>query len=153
MKHSFAIEIREASRPGYEKTLTGTIIQEGRAASQRREVFAPGSVEWPSAGISILTEHRGAMEVRAQPVRHRSGRITVSARATDAIQAAVAAGRKFMSIEFKSIEERQAGGGAIREITRAMVDAAALVLRPEYTQTSAEIRSAAEDLVGDAPWL
>ena len=140
MRHSFEVEVRESSQAGYEPTLTGTILQEGRAASERREVFAPGSVEWPSEGVAVLTEHRGAMEVRAQPVRHRDGQITITARATDAIRAAVSAGKRYMSVEFQSIEERTTKGG-IREVMRALVSAAALVASPEYDMTTAEVRS------------
>lgn len=138
---TFEVEVREASRAGYEPSLHGTMIQEGRAASGgRREVFAPGSIEWPSSGVAILTEHRGAVEARAQPIRQRDGRLTLTARATDAIRKAVEAGRKFMSVEFRSIEERTTKGG-VREVLRAFVDAAALVSRPEYDTTAAELRT------------
>ena len=138
---AFEVEVREADRAGYEPSLYGTMIQEGRAASGgRREVFVPGSIEWPSAGVAILTEHRGAPEIRAHPVRHRDGRITLTARATSAIRKAVEAGRKFMSVEFRSIEERTTKGG-VRELLRAFVDAAALVSSPEYDTTVAEVRT------------
>ena len=139
MIRGFEVEVRE-SRPGREPTLRGVMLQEGRAASERREVFAPGAVEWPSNGVAILTEHRGAVETRAQVVRGRDGRLSVIGRATEAIQKAIEAGRRFLSVEFRSLQERTTKGG-IREITRAYVDAAALVASPEYTQTSAEVRS------------
>ena len=140
MKHGFEVEIREASRPGYEPTLRGTMITEGRAASGgRAEVFAPGSVEWPSEGVAVLTEHRGQIHVRAQPIRHRDGRITLTARATDAIRAAVAGGKRYMSVEFRSVEERTTKGG-VRELLRAFVEAAALVSNPEFDTTAAEVR-------------
>ena len=48
MKYSFEVEVREAERAGYEPTLRGVMLTEGRAASGgRAEVFAPGSVSWP----------------------------------------------------------------------------------------------------------
>ena len=138
---TFEVEVREASRAGYEPTLRGTILTEGRAASGgRAEVFVPGSVEWPSNGVAILTEHRGAVEARAQPIRQRDGRLTLTARATDAIRRAVEAGRKYMSVEFRAIEERTTKGG-VREVLRAFVDAAALVAAPEYDTTAAEVRA------------
>ena len=137
---TFEVEIREG-RPGYEPSLRGTMLTEGRAASGgRAEVFAPGSVEWPSEGVAILTEHRGTVEVRGQVVRQRDGKLTLTARATDAIKQAVASGRKWMSVEFRALEERTTAGG-VREVLRAFVDAAALVSRPEYDSTSAEVRS------------
>ena len=138
---SFEVEVREASRPGYEPTLHGIMIQEGRAASGgRREVFAPGSVEWPSQGVAVLTEHRGRMETRGQVIRQRDGRLTLTARATDAIRTAVEAGKRFMSVEFRALDERTTKGG-VREVLRAFVDAAALVAAPEYDTTAAEVRS------------
>ena len=120
------VEVR-ASEDG--PMLRGVILTEGRAASGgRAELFAPGSVVWPSDGIGILTEHRATGEIR------------VEARATDAIRRAVdVAGRRYMSVEFHAQEERTTAGG-VREVLRAMVDAAALVCSPEYDVTSAEIR-------------
>ena len=137
---TFEVEIREG-RPGYEPSLRGTMLTEGRAASGgRAEVFAPGSVEWPSEGVAILTEHRGPVEVRGQVVRQRDGKLTLTARATDAIKQAVASGRKWMSVEFRALEERTTAAG-VREVLRAFVDAAALTASPEYDTTGAEVRS------------
>ena len=48
--------------------------------------------------------------------------------------------RPTMSVEFFPLEEAQAGAGAIREIRRALVDAAALVTSPEYSQAVVEVR-------------
>ncbi|MDE2783790.1 MAG: hypothetical protein OXK77_12605 [Gemmatimonadota bacterium] len=132
-----AAEIRAAEDGQH---LHGTLIQEGRAASGgRREVFTPGSVEWPSAGVGILTAHRTVPEVRAIPVRESDGKITVKAPATPAIREAVEGGRKFMSVEFHALEERTTKGG-VREVLRAFVPDAALVDAPEYDSTSAEVR-------------
>ena len=130
-----SVELRNAGR-----TLFGTLVQEGRAASGgRAELFAPGSVEWPSTGVGILLDHRQAPEVRAVPERQRDGRITVEARATDKIRAAVESGKRFMSVEFNSLRERTTEGG-VREIRRALVSDAALVRRPEYDVSRAEVR-------------
>ena len=132
-----AFEVREKGNE-----LHGIILQEGRAASGgRAEVFAPGSVTWPTDGVAILTEHRAEPEIRAFPHRDAMGRISIRARATDAIRKAIAAGKKYMSVEFRTIDERRTKAG-IREILRAYVDAAALVANPEYDTTAAEVRSA-----------
>ena len=140
MKIGFEVEVRESEKPGYEPTLRGVMLQEGRAASGGlREVFTPGSVSWPHDGVAILTEHRGKVEARGQVVRERDGRLTISARATEAIREAVKAGKRYMSVEFRSIEERVTQGG-VRELLRAVVDAAALVSSPEYDSTLAEVR-------------
>ena len=136
MRRASPVEIRESDGGPH---LYGTLIQEGRAARRRREVFAPGSVEWPADGVGILTRHHGNPEVRAMPTREADGRITIKARVTDAIRAAVAAGRRFMSVEFHAMREGRTEGG-IREITRALVPDVALVMEPEYAQTAAEVR-------------
>ena len=128
-------EIREAGGE-----LHGTILQEGRAATGgRAEVFAPGSVSWPTEGVVIRTEHRGEAATKAFPHRTELGEIRVRARATEAIKAAIAAGRRFMSVEFFAIEERTTMAG-VREILRAHVQAAALVDTPEYDSAAAEVR-------------
>ena len=137
MRHSFAVELREVE--GRDREIIGTILQEGRAASQRRELFAPGSIEWPTEGIAILAEHRGSVESRALPIRERDGRLTIKARATDALREAVQSGKRFLSVEFHALSEKTTAGG-IREIRSALVSAAALVASPEYDMTVAEVR-------------
>ena len=130
-------EIREANGE-----LHGTLLQEGRAASGgRAEVFAPGSVSWPADGVDILTEHRGASVLKAFPHRDTLGKIKIRATANTAVREAIEAGKKFMSVEFVSIEERTVKAG-IREILRAHVPSAALVENPEYDTSSAEVRAA-----------
>ena len=138
-----AVEVRETEDGPH---LYGTLIQEGRAARRRREVFAPGSVEWPAEGVGILTRHHGAPEVRAVPTREPDGRITLRARATDAIREAVAAGRRYMSVEFHALRERRTEGG-IREVLRALVPDVVLVPDPEYAQTGVEVRQAEGDRI------
>ena len=121
--------------------LHGVILQEGRAASgSRAEVFAPGSVTWPTEGVGIMVEHGAQPEVRAFPHRDSMGRISVRARVTEALRTAISAGKHFMSVEFRAIDERVTKAG-VREILRAYVDAAALVSNPEYDSTAAEIRT------------
>ena len=135
------VEIRQTDRAGYEPMLRATILTEGRAASGgRAEVFAPGSVEYPTEGIAILVEHGGPPETRGHVVRQRDGRLTLTARATPDIRAAVQAGKRFMSIEFHALEERTTPAG-VREVLRAFAPAAALVSNPEYDTTSAEVRA------------
>lgn len=121
--------------------LHGVIVQEGRAASGgRSELFAPGSIQWPSSGIGILTEHNGEAQTRAFPHRTQDGKINIRATATDKIKAAIDSGKRFMSVEFRALEERTTKGG-IREILSAFVQDAALVSSPEYDVTTAEIRT------------
>ena len=135
-----AVELRDSeSGP----VLHGVILQEGRAGRRRRELFAPGSVAWPPEGIAIRTAHLGRTEATAIPVREATGEIRISAPATPAIVAAVKAGRNRMSVEFAALREARTESG-IREIERAFVDGAALSADPEYQQTAAELRDAAQ---------
>ena len=131
------VELREADDG---PMLRGVVLQEGRAAQGgRAEVFAPLSVVWPSDGIALLGEHRGSELARAVPIRDADGSLRVETRATEAILDAYKT-RKFFSVEFRSLREVRTSGG-IREIQRALVDAAALVPNPEYPNVRAEVRA------------
>lgn len=131
------VEVREADDG---PRLHGTILQEGRAArGGRSELFAPGSIVWPDRGIVIRTEHRGRAEAHAMPTRGPNGEIKIAVRATPAIVEAVRGGKDRMSVEFHAVREHRTAGG-VREIERALVDAAALTDDPEYVQTRAEVR-------------
>ena len=146
VRRTVSFEIRSQG-----EQLHAVMITEGRAASGgRRELFTPGSVEWPADGVAVLTEHRGEIAARALPVREQDGRITLRTFATDLIRSAVAKGRKWMSVEFHALQERTTAGG-VREILRAFVPAAALVLDPEYDSTAAEVRQAGGRIEGTVP--
>ena len=131
------VELREADEG---PTLHGVVLQEGRAAQGgRAESFAPLSVVWPATGIALLAEHRGTALAHAVPVRDADGSIRIQTPATPAIREAYET-RKYFSIEFHAISEIRTKSGT-REITRALVDAAALVASPEYVQSVAEVRA------------
>ena len=131
------VELREADEG---PVLRGTVLQEGRAAQGgRAELFSPFSVVWPHYGLKLLSEHRGAELARAVPTRDADGSLRIETPATPAILAAFAT-RKFFSVEFHAISEVRTKAG-VREITRALVDAAAMVSSPEYSQATAEVRS------------
>ena len=132
-----SIEIREA-KDG--PVLHGILIQEGRAASVRAEVFAPLSLVWASDGISIRAKHLGAEDSRAVPTREPNGEIRIAAPASAAIVAAFNEGRKFLSIEFHSLKETRSAAG-VRELQLAFLPGAAMVNDPEYKMATAEIRS------------
>ena len=129
------VELREADEG---PMLRGVVLQEGRAAQGgRAEVFAPLSVVWPSDGIALLGEHRGSELARAVPTRGTDGSLRIETRATPAILTAYKT-RRYFSVEFHAISEVRTAGG-VREITRALVDAAAMVSSPEYSQATAEV--------------
>ena len=131
------IELRE-SEGG--PVLHGCLIQEGRAASARAEVFAPGSLVWSATGIALRAEHLGGEDSRAVPTREPNGEIRIAAPASAALVAAFNEGRKFLSIEFHSLKETRSAAG-VREIQQAFLPGAALVADPEYKQARAEVRA------------
>ena len=135
------IEIREADdSPG---RVVGTILETGRVASDRREVFAPGAVAWPSNGIRLLAEHRGRMITRVVPEVDGS-KIRIDAALPDnALGREVAreirsGNKRSLSVEFVSTREATVSG--VREITGALVDAAAVVKAGAYSQARVEVR-------------
>ena len=133
------VELREAEAEAG-PTLHGVLIQEGRAASARAEVFAPGSLQWSAEGIAIRAKHLGAEDSRAIPTREATGEIRIAAPASAALVAAYNAGRKFLSIEFHALQETRSKSG-VREIQQAFLPGAALVVDPEYAQATAEVRA------------
>ena len=144
LTHHVPVEVRTADDDDGPR-LYATLIQEGRAAQHRRhaEVFAPGSIDWPSTGVGVVTEHYGRPEVRALPVRQSNGEIQIAVRATPAIVSAVESGKTGMSVEFRAVADERLPNG-VREITRAMVDVVALAKPHEavYGQGRAEVRTA-----------
>ena len=68
------VEIRESDNG---QTLSGVILQEGRAATGgRRELFVPGAVTWPVEGMDLLIRHGGPRAVRVLPSSGDAGEIT-----------------------------------------------------------------------------
>ena len=137
LQYVVPVELREASEG---PMLRGVVLQEGRAAhGGRAEVFSPLSVLWPPDGLAVLAEHRGAELARAVPTRDADGSLRIETPATPAILAAYET-RRYFSVEFHALQEVRTAGG-VREIQRALVESAALVSSPEYSQATAEVRT------------
>ena len=130
------LEIRESDEGEY---LTGTVVQEGRAGTARKELFTPQSLTWPAEGIPIRSTHLKGEVGRAVPTRHPGGEIRVRLKATPEIRTAYQAGKKFLSAEFFALRESRSAG--IREIESALLSGASMVASPEYKQATAEIRT------------
>ena len=143
--HNVELEIRESDAGEH---LVGTIIQEGRSGSVRRELFTPQSLTWPAEGIPVRTEHLRGEAARALPTRHPDGSVRIKVRATPEIRSAYQAGKKFLSAEFFALRESRSAG--IREIESALLSGAAMVSSPEYKQAVAEIRTRPKRL---SKWL
>ena len=135
--HKKQFTVKTEYRQG--ERIIATVIQEGRAASQRRELFTVGALQWNTSGIDILDSHKGTSIANAMPSRSMDGRVQVSIPATAHI-VELRERKPYMSIEFIALEENTTNGG-IREITRALLTGAAFVDDPEYVQANTEIRN------------
>ena len=47
--------------------IVGTILETGRVAADRQEVFVPGSPIFPSTGVTLYRGHRGVAVMRFDP--------------------------------------------------------------------------------------
>ena len=135
-----AIRDSGASSPG---RIVGTLIQYGRVASDRREVFIPDSVVTPSNGVKLLLSHLGKQVMRFTPKVEGSS-LTIDAELPDSAEGREAAamltsGRgRGLSVEFLTRESAQVAG--VREVRSALVDAVAICKEGAYQQARAELR-------------
>ena len=128
--------------------IVGTLIETGRVASDRREVFAPGSIKWPHNGMSLLERHHGQPVMRFQPIEDGAA-LRIDAPLPDTalgrqVAAEIRSGaRSDLSIEFFANDESDVSG--VREIRSALVDAVALADSGTrvYEQARAEVRAKA----------
>ena len=123
--------------------IVGTILEVGRIAADRREVFTAGAPIFPSTGISLLRGHRGEAILTFDPIIEGS-EIRIDARLPDTqlgrqVAAEVRSGeRSALSVEFVSLDEARVQG--VRELRSALIQGAALVPLGSYTQARAEVR-------------
>ena len=128
-------------------TIVGTIIEQGRIASDRPEVFSPGAIRWPAAGMRLVRNHHGPEIMKFQPeVSGTEVRIKAALPDTPlgrSVAAEVRSGKATgLSVEFFESESVEVQG--VREIRSALVDVAAVVISPDtpvYDQSRIEIRS------------
>lgn len=137
-----SLEIRaDRESPG---RITGTILETGRVAGDRPEVFAPGSVRMPANGIALLLEHRGRQFMRTM-AREVGSEIRIDDRLPDTPEGREAARlirsgeRAALSVEFRALDTARVSG--VREVRSALIDAAALVRDGAYDQARAEVRA------------
>ena len=141
-----SVEVRADDTQSSPGRLVGTLLRYGERAGNRAEVFEPGSLTWPEAGIVLDRQHvRGAPIMRVVP-EVRDGVVVIDAPLPD-----TAAGRDAarevrdglmvgLSVDFHANRQRYASG--VRRITSATLLAAGLVHNPEYRGSGVELRSA-----------
>ena len=146
MKDTFTVRVEcraDESREGPGR-IVGTILETGRIASDRREVFAAGAPIFPSTGVELLRGHHGEAVLTFDPIIDGAS-VRVDAALPDTqlgrqVAAEVRSGeRSGLSIEFVPLIEARVSG--VRELRSALIQAAALVPLGSYTQARAEVRS------------
>ena len=142
------IEVRCECRADDERLgpgrLTGVLLTEGERAHDRSEVFAPGALSWPAAGVVLNRQHaRRAPIMRIVPER-RGADVVVDVRLPDTtagrdaaaeVRSGLLAG---LSVEFRARRQRYDGGR--RVILDAVLTGAALVDAPSYDGARVELR-------------
>ena len=146
MKDTLLVEVRfeeddARASPG---RLVGTLLTYEQEARDRPELFIRGALEWPENGIVINEQHnRQAPILRAVPFLDGDDvRIEQpfpnTQRGRDAatnLREGVYTG---LSVEFGAYSEVRRG--RLREIRRALLVGAALVDKPSYAGSMAEVR-------------
>ena len=135
-----------ASDYGSPGRLTGTLLEVGRIAADRREVFTAGAPIFPSTGVELFRGHRGESVMHFQPVISGSEiRIDAPLPDTDLgrlVAREVRSGaRAALSVEFVPLSEARVMG--VRELRSALIQGAALVPLGSYNQARAEVRERA----------
>ena len=143
MKRELRSTVALVEQRGTVGRIVGTIIEEGRVASDRREVFTNGSVKFPHEGVQLLRGHHGEEVLTFLP-KHDGSEIRIDEPLPDTIlgrkiRAEVKSGRNSLSVEFHSLEEGIVSG--VREVRSALVEAVALVEAGSYSQARAEVRA------------
>ena len=137
------VECREDETRAGPGRIVGTILETGRVAADRQEVFTPGAPIFPSTGIELLRGHRGEAILTFDPIVDGS-EIRVDAQLPDTqlgrqVATEVRSGaRSALSVEFVSLDEARVQG--VRELRSALIQAAALVPLGSYDQARAEVR-------------
>ena len=150
-----AIEIRSDDTRSGPGRLTGTLITEGEQASDRREVFMPGALQWPSEGIVLRRQHNRDSPITMIQPRREGNKIIVDENLPDTqagrdtaveIRAGLFRG---LSVEFVSQREKFQGG--LRRIGGALLKGAGLVDTPSYTSAVVSVRN--KGAGRRVPWL
>ena len=127
--------------------LTGTLLRYSTPANDRPELFTPGALHWPDAGIIINQQHdRQKPIVRAIPFESDGAvmvdvplpNTTAGRDAAENVRQGILTG---LSVEFRA--EQEGRRGPLRCISRALLGAAALVDTASYKGSTVEVREEA----------
>ena len=144
------IEVRADESRQSPGRLYGVLMKYGTKATDRPEVFEPGSLKWPDSGVVLNRQHsRAAPIMRVLPITEGNVvRIDAPLPDTSAgrdaareIRGAPGSPPLFrgLSVEFKDVRQTFVGG--VRRITSAVLTGAGLVDAPSYPESSIEVRA------------
>ena len=123
---------------------SGTILTYGERASDRAEVFEPGSLFWPDEGIVLNRQHTRAAPIMRIIPEVRENVVVVDVPLPDTVAGRDAAAEvraklfRGLSMEFRAV--RQAYVNGVRRIQEAVLAGVALVDTPSYGGSTAEVR-------------
>ena len=139
------IELREDENRLGPGRIYGVLMAYSKMASDRAEVFEPGSLSWPESGIVLNRQHE-----RKNPIQRVTPIVVGDEVRLDELLIDSSAGRDAaveirsglltgLSIEFSSIQESVVNG--VRRIAEAVLSAAAVVDSPSYAGSTVEVRA------------
>ena len=143
-----AIELREDEERASPGRLYGVLLRYNERAGDRPEVFEDGALTWPDGpdgGIVINEQHNRQAPIMRVIPEDRDGAVVIDAQLPDTTRGRDAAVMirngtlRGLSIEFRAMKERNAGG--VRSIAAARLTAAGLVDDPSYGGSRVEVRA------------
>lgn len=138
------IEIREDQNRTSPGRIVGTLINYGAPASDRRETFAPDSLQWPEDGIILNVQHDRSQPVLRFAPQTRDGAVIIDAPLPDTTRGRDAAvmvrNGTFRGLSVEFVSQRESNRAGLRQIDSARLVAAALVDDPSYTSSTVQVR-------------
>jgi len=140
----FAIELRDGPE-GSPGLLSGTLLTYGEISPSHRELFEPGALSWPDAGIVLNRQHnRGIPIMRVMP-QLDGNRVVLNAPLPDTLAGRDAAQEvrdglfRGLSVEFNALRDMYRNG--VRHVQKAVLRGAGLVTDPSYTGSLVSVRA------------
>ena len=139
-----AVELRADDAMASPGRLTGVLLTYGERASDRAEVFEPGSLEWPAGGVVLRRQHDRAAPIARMVPEVRGREVVIDSPLPDTtagrdaareVRAGLLTG---LSVEFRPALQSHAAGE--RRIKRALLTGAGLVDSPSYAGSRVEVR-------------
>ena len=125
----------------------GTIMRYGERATDRAEVFEPGSLKWPDAGVVLNRQHSRAAPILRFVPQVEGNEVQLDVEIPDSSAGRDAAVEirsglfKGLSIEFRAVRQTIVSG--IRRIAEATLTGAAIVDAGSYEAATVEVRTKA----------